>query len=72
MPLSASRIRRPSAFARNCRKPIKDWHEVTVANPVSYRNLVPDSYHFSVAATNTNGVWSDQVATAEFTILPAF
>jgi signal transduction histidine kinase len=50
----------------------KDWHEVTVANPVSYRNLVPDSYHFSVAATDTNGVWSDQVATAEFTILPAF
>src|SRR5262249_7433689 len=29
-------------------------------------------YHFSVAATDANGVWSDKVATAEFAILPAF
>jgi signal transduction histidine kinase len=50
----------------------KDWHEMTVANPVSYRNLAPGSYHFSVAATDTNGVWSDKVATAEFMILPTF
>jgi signal transduction histidine kinase len=49
-----------------------DWHEVAAASPVSYRNLGPGSYHFNVAATNTNGVWSDKVATAEFTILPAF
>ena len=50
----------------------KDWHEVTSASPVSYRNLAPGLYHFSVAATDTNGAWSAQVATAEFTILPAF
>jgi len=50
----------------------KDWHEVPSANPVSYRNLAPGSYHFSVMATETNGVWSDKVATAEFGILPAF
>src|SRR5215510_5164085 len=50
----------------------KDWHEVASANPVSYRNLAPGSYHFSVAATDANGVWSDKVATAEFAILPAF
>jgi len=50
----------------------KDWHEVAAANPVSYRNLAPGTYHFSVADTDTNGVWSDKVATAEFTILPAF
>jgi signal transduction histidine kinase/ligand-binding sensor domain-containing protein len=50
----------------------KDWHEVASAGPVSYRNLAPGSYHFSVAATDTNGVWSDKVATAEFAILPAF
>jgi hypothetical protein len=36
------------------------------------RNLGPGSYHFSVMATDTNGVWSDKVATAEFAILPAF
>ena len=50
----------------------KDWHEGASASPVSYRNLAPGSYHFSVMATDTNGVWSDQVATAEFAILPAF
>jgi ligand-binding sensor domain-containing protein len=50
----------------------KDWHEVSAAEPVSYRNLSPGSYHFSVNATDTNGVWSDAVATTEFTILPAF
>jgi signal transduction histidine kinase/ligand-binding sensor domain-containing protein len=50
----------------------KDWHEAASATPVSYRNLAPGSYHFSVMATDTNGVWSDKVATAEFAILPAF
>ena len=50
----------------------KDWNEVGTASPVSYRNLAPGSYHFSVNATDINGVWSDAVATAKFTILPAF
>jgi PAS domain S-box-containing protein len=50
----------------------KGWHEVATPIPVSYRNLSPGSYHFSVASTDTNGVWSEDVATTEFTILPAF
>jgi signal transduction histidine kinase len=50
----------------------KNWHEVASASAVSYRNLAPGSYHFNVIATDTNGVWSDKVATAEFEILPAF
>jgi signal transduction histidine kinase len=50
----------------------KDWHEMARANPVNYRNLAPGSYHFSVGATDANGVWSDKVATTDFTILPAF
>lgn len=49
-----------------------DWHEVATSNPVTYRNLPPGSYHFNVSASDTNGVWSDKIATAEFTILPAF
>jgi signal transduction histidine kinase/streptogramin lyase len=49
-----------------------DWHEVAASSPVTYRNLPPGSYHFNVAASDTNGVWSDKIATAEFTILPAF
>jgi signal transduction histidine kinase len=50
----------------------QDWHEVGTASPVSYRNLAPGSYHFIVNATDTNGVWSDAIATTEFNILPAF
>jgi signal transduction histidine kinase len=50
----------------------KDWHEVATSSPVTYRNLPPGSYHFNVSASDTNGVWSDKIATAEFTILPAF
>jgi signal transduction histidine kinase/streptogramin lyase len=49
-----------------------DWHDVGEASSVAYRSLPPGLYHFSVAATDTNGVWSDKPATAEFTILPAF
>jgi signal transduction histidine kinase/ligand-binding sensor domain-containing protein len=50
----------------------RDWHEVGAAIAVSYRNLAPGSYHFIVNATDINGVWSDAIATAEFSILPAF
>lgn len=50
----------------------KEWNEVREASPVTYRNLSPGSYHFSVAATDTDGVWSNKVATTAFAILPAF
>jgi signal transduction histidine kinase/ligand-binding sensor domain-containing protein len=50
----------------------KGWHEATAATPVTYRNLPPDSYHFSVEASDTNGVWSGAPANMAFTILPVF
>jgi PAS domain S-box-containing protein len=50
----------------------KDWHEAATATPVTYRNLAPGSYHFSVEASDTNGVWSGSPASMAFTILPAF
>jgi signal transduction histidine kinase len=50
----------------------KDWHEAAAAVPVTYRNLPPDSYHFSVEASDTNGVWSGAPANVAFAILPAF
>ncbi|WP_169747047.1 PAS domain-containing protein [Edaphobacter aggregans] len=50
----------------------KDWHEAAAATPVTYRNLPPGSYHFSVEASDTNGVWSGAPATMAFTILPDF
>jgi PAS domain S-box-containing protein len=50
----------------------KDWHEAATATPVTYRNLPPGSYHFSVEASDTNGVWSGAPANMAFKILPAF
>jgi signal transduction histidine kinase/ligand-binding sensor domain-containing protein len=50
----------------------KDWHEAATSTSVSYRNLPPGSYHFLVNASDANGGWSDNSATAEFTILPAY
>jgi PAS domain S-box-containing protein len=50
----------------------KDWNEAAAATPVTYRNLPPGSYHFSVEASDTNGVWSGAPANMAFTILPAF
>jgi signal transduction histidine kinase/ligand-binding sensor domain-containing protein len=48
------------------------WHETTTSNPAVYRNLAPGTYRFTVAASDTDGVWSDNVASAAFTILPAW
>jgi signal transduction histidine kinase/ligand-binding sensor domain-containing protein len=48
------------------------WHEVSSASPVLYRNLSPGAYHFMVGASDTNGVWADKVANVDFTILPAW
>ena len=50
----------------------KAWHTVDIAGPVTYRNLSPGSYHFSIQASNTNGAWSGDPVTVEFRILPAF
>ena len=49
-----------------------DWHEVSTGEPVTYRNLAPGHYHFSVTVSDTDGVWSDKVANVDFTILPAW
>ena len=45
----------------------KDWHEAAAAAPVTSRNLPPGSHHFSVAASDTNGVWSGAPANMAFT-----
>ena len=50
----------------------KDWHEEAAATPVTYRNLPPGPYHFSVEASDTNGTWSGAPANMAFTILPAW
>jgi signal transduction histidine kinase/ligand-binding sensor domain-containing protein len=48
------------------------WREVRTATPVAYRNLDPGTYRFNVGASDTNGAWSDELATVRFTLLPAF
>ena len=58
-------------FRYKLRETDPDWHESATSN-VSYRNLPPGSYHFVVNASDTNGLWSDNTATAEFIVLPAF
>ena len=59
-------------FRYKLRETDKDWHEAVAATPVTYRNLPPGSYHFSVEASDTNGDWSGAPANMAFTILPAF
>jgi signal transduction histidine kinase/streptogramin lyase len=59
-------------FRYKLRETDKDWHDVGTSVSVSYRNLLPGSYHFVVSASDTNGLWSDNTATVEFTVLPAF
>lgn len=48
------------------------WSETTPGNPASYRNLSHGNYTFSIEASDTDGVWSDNVATVAFRILPAW
>jgi len=59
-------------FRYKLRETDKDWHEAATSTSVSYRNLPPGSYHFVVNASDTSGLWSDNTATAAFTVLPAF
>ena len=59
-------------FRYKLRETDKDWHEAATSTSVSYRNPPPGSYHFLVNASDANGWWSDNTATAEFTVLPAF
>jgi Y_Y_Y domain len=50
----------------------KQWQDAGTSTFVSYRNLPPGAYHFQVDASDTNGAWTENTASAEFTILPAF
>lgn len=59
-------------FRYKLRETDRDWHEMGTSTSVSYRNLPPGSYHFVVNASDTNGMWSDNTAAVEFTVLPAF
>ena len=50
----------------------KNWHEVINERQVTYTNLGPRNYRFSVIACNNSGVWNETGDTLEFSIAPAW
>jgi signal transduction histidine kinase/ligand-binding sensor domain-containing protein len=49
-----------------------DWQDPEDRRRAFYSDLPPGNYQFHVIASNNDGVWNEQGATARFTILPAF
>jgi ligand-binding sensor domain-containing protein/signal transduction histidine kinase len=49
-----------------------DWQDPENRRRAFYSDLPPGNYQFHVIASNNDGVWNEQGATARFTILPAF
>jgi signal transduction histidine kinase/ligand-binding sensor domain-containing protein len=48
-----------------------DWQESVDRRQASYTNLPPGNYRFRVKAANNSGVWNDEGAQLDFSILPA-
>jgi signal transduction histidine kinase len=51
--------------------PIRDWSPAVAYRQVTYTNLRPGSYRFSVVASNSAGLWNGQETSVQFTIEPA-
>jgi signal transduction histidine kinase/ligand-binding sensor domain-containing protein len=49
-----------------------DWQEAVDRRQATYTNLPPGNYRFRVKASNNSGVWNEEGAQLEFSILPAF
>jgi signal transduction histidine kinase/ligand-binding sensor domain-containing protein len=49
-----------------------DWQDPENRRRAFYSDLPPGNYQFHVIASNNDGVWNEQGATARFTVLPAF
>ena len=49
-----------------------DWQETVDRRQATYTNLPPGSYRFHVKASNNSGVWNEEGARLDFSILPAF
>lgn len=49
-----------------------DWREAVDRRQAAYTNLPPGNYRFRVKAANNSGVWNEEGAHVEFSILPAF
>src|SRR5713101_5320696 len=49
-----------------------DWRGPVSAREVAYTNLPPRNYRFRLVACNNDGVWNENGAALDFTLLPAF
>jgi signal transduction histidine kinase/ligand-binding sensor domain-containing protein len=49
-----------------------EWQEAIDRRQATYTNLPPGNYRFHVKAANNSGVWNEDGAQLEFSILPAF
>jgi signal transduction histidine kinase/ligand-binding sensor domain-containing protein len=49
-----------------------DWRGPVSAREVTYTNLAPRNYRFRVIACNSDGVWNEDGAWLDFTLIPAF
>jgi len=50
----------------------RDWSEPVSERQAVFTNLRPGSYRFRVIASNSDGVWSESGAAADFAIAPAY
>jgi len=48
------------------------WQDPGIRRQAFYSDLKPGSYGFRVIASNNNGVWNNEGATLNFTVLPAW
>ena len=49
-----------------------DWQDAGNRRQAFYTNLPPRKYRFRVIASNNSGVWNEEGASLDFTILPAY
>ena len=50
----------------------KNWNEVGLNRTATYTNLDPGKYTFKVRSLNSEGKWSDKIASIQLTIMPPF
>ena len=50
----------------------RTWQEAGRRTEAFYTSLPPGTYSFAVIASSSDGIWTDPVSTAPFTVLPKF
>jgi len=48
------------------------WSEATSNRDATFANLGPGKYRFRVICSNSDGVWSEEATSIDFSVLPAF